>query len=219
MNKYLKFIGGDKIPINNIFCIGKNYSKHIAEMGGDKPKDPLIFLKPNSAYIENGGNIIIPEISNLVHHEVELVVVIGKECSKISSEEAYKYIAGYAVGIDVTLRDIQRQAKENGHPWSVAKGFFTSAPISDIFPAEDFGNKIPFFDIIIKVNDEIRQEASTNEMERSVGVLIEYLSDIFTLNPGDCIFTGTPEGVGPIRKGDRLHAELKNFVSLDVNVQ
>lgn len=219
MNKQLNFIGGDRIPINNIFCIGKNYSKHIAEMGGDKPKDPLIFLKPNSAFIKNGENIILPSISNLIHHEVELVVVIGKSCSKISKTEAYKYIAGYAVGIDVTLRDLQKQAKINGHPWSVAKGFYTSAPISDIVPAEDFGDKIPFFDIMIKVNGEIRQQASTKDMERPVEVLIEYLSEIFTLNPGDCIFTGTPEGVGPILKGNTLHAELVNYISLDINVE
>ena len=219
MNKYLKFIGGDKIPINNIFCIGKNYSKHIAEMGGDKPKDPLIFLKPNSAYIENGESIILPNISNLIHHEVELVVVIGQHCSNISRNEALQYIAGYAVGIDVTLRDLQKQAKDKGHPWAVAKGFHTSAPISDIVPAENFGNKIPFFDIMLKVNNEIRQKASTKEMERPVELLIEYLSDIFTLQPGDCIFTGTPEGVGPITKGDKLYAELTSFVSLEIDVQ
>jgi len=219
MNKELKFIGGDKLPINNIFCIGKNYSKHIAEMGGDKPKDPLVFLKPNSAYIQNGDCVVLPKISNMVHYEVELVVVIGSRCSKISKDQASEYIAGYAVGIDVTLRDIQKQAKENGHPWAVAKGFYTSAPISDVIPAEDFGNKIPFFDIMIKVNDEIRQQASTKEMERPVEVLIEYLSDIFTLNPGDCIFTGTPEGVGPLIKGDKVHAELINYVKLDVNVE
>ncbi len=219
MNKQLNFIGGDRLPINNIFCIGKNYSKHAAEMGGEIPKDPLIFLKPNSAYINNNSTIVLPNISNMVHHEVELVVVIGKLCSNISRENALEYIAGYAVGIDVTLRDLQQQAKDKGQPWAVAKGFHTSAPISDIVPASDFPNKVPFFDIKLNVNDEIRQSASTKDMERPVEVLIEYLSNVFTLQPGDCIFTGTPQGVGPIKNGDRLQAELVNYVSLEVNVQ
>jgi len=212
----LKFKNGKELEVRTMYCIGQNYAKHAAEMGGKVSSDPIIFIKPPAAYIENGGKILLPDISNNVHHEVELVVVIGKNCININEKDAVNYIAGYAVGIDATLRDLQKKAKENGHPWAVAKGFYSSAPISDIIPAEEFAGKIPFFELELKVNGELKQKSSTENMERTVGKLIEYLSRIFTLEPGDCIFTGTPEGVGQIVKGDKLFAELKGFVTLSV---
>ncbi len=213
-----KFKDGKEIEVRTMYGIGQNYAKHAAEMGGQVSSDPIIFIKPSVAYIENNGKIILPEISNNVHHEVELVVVIGKDCKNIHEDEAINYIAGYGVGIDATLRDLQKAAKDKGHPWSVAKGFHTSAPISEIIPAEEFGNQIPNFELSLKVNGELRQNSSTEYMERSVGKLIEYLSKIFTLEKGDCIFTGTPEGVGQIVKGDKLFAELKGYVALSVEV-
>lgn len=215
----LKFDNGDILEIGSIFCIGSNYSKHIREMGGVKPENPVIFLKPRAAYLENGGTIKIPEFSNLCHHELELVVVIGENCSNINKNDAYKYIAGYAVGIDVTLRDIQNIAKQKGQPWAVAKGFVTSAPISMVVSSSHFNNQIPYFDLLLSVNGELRQIANTSEMERSVAELIEYLSKVFTLNRGDCIFTGTPEGVGQIKSGDKLLAELVGFTKLELNVE
>ncbi|MCX7736992.1 MAG: fumarylacetoacetate hydrolase family protein [Candidatus Kapabacteria bacterium] len=215
----LKFDNSDILEIGSIFCIGSNYSKHIREMGGVKPENPVIFLKPRAAYLENGGTIKIPEFSNLCHHELELVVIIGEHCSNINKNDAYKYIAGYAVGIDVTLRDIQNIAKQKGQPWAVAKGFVTSAPISMVVSSSHFNNQIPYFDLLLSVNGELRQKANTSEMERSVAELIEYLSKVFTLNRGDCIFTGTPEGVGQIKSGDKLLAELVGFTKLEINVE
>ncbi|MFH1050279.1 MAG: fumarylacetoacetate hydrolase family protein [bacterium] len=211
-----KFKNGKELEVRTMYCIGQNYAKHAAEMGGQVTSDPIIFIKPSVAYIENNGKIILPDISDNVHHEVELIVVIGKNCNNINEKEAVNFIAGYGVGIDATLRDLQKKAKENGHPWSVAKGFYTSAPISELVPAEEFGDKIPYFELSLKVNGELKQKSSTEYMERSVGKLIEYLSKIFTLEAGDCIFTGTPEGVGQIVKGDKLFAELKGYVSLSV---
>lgn len=215
----LKFDNGDILEIGSIFCIGSNYSKHIKEMGGVKPENPVIFLKPRAAYLENGGTIKIPVFSSLCHHELELVVIIGEHCSNINKNDAYKYIAGYAVGIDVTLRDIQNIAKQKGQPWAVAKGFVTSAPISMVVSSSHFNNQIPYFDLLLSVNGEIRQKANTSEMERSVAELIEYLSKVFTLNRGDCIFTGSPEGVGQIKSGDKLLAELVGFTKIELNVE
>ena len=212
------FTDGRKLKVGTMYCVGQNYSKHAKEMGSEMPNDPIIFIKPPNAYVSNGGKVILPSISNLPHHEVELVVVIGKDCNNVRTNDAVKYIAGYAVGLDITLRDIQNKAKKDGHPWAVAKGFRTSAPISKIVSATQFGEEIPFFALELKVNNEMRQAANTKEMERSVAVLISYLSGIFGLREGDCIFTGTPEGVGEIKHGDKLHAELKGFISLDVIV-
>jgi len=214
-----EFTDGRKMKVGTMFCVGQNYSKHAQEMGSEVPKDPIIFLKPPIAYIPDGGKVILPAISNLPHHEVELVVVIGKDCDDVSIDDAVKYIAGYAVGLDITLRDIQNKAKKDGHPWAVAKGFRTSAPISRIVPASQFADEIPFFVLELKVNDDMKQFTNTREMERNVAVLISYLSGIFGLREGDCIFTGTPEGVGEIKHGDRLHAELKGYITLDVSIK
>lgn len=211
-----KFKNGKELEVKTMFCVGQNYAKHATEMGGKTTPDPIIFIKPPQSYISNGDKIILPDISKNVHHEVELVVILGKECKNISENDAIKYIAGYAVGIDVTMRDIQKLSKDKGLPWAVAKGFYTSAPISEIIPADNFGDKIPFFDLSLKVNNQLKQKSSTKYMERSVAKLIEYLSRVFTLEKGDCIFTGTPEGVGPIVNGDKLYAELNGYASLSV---
>lgn len=219
MKRYLNFVDGRKLEICNIYAVASNYRKHAEEMGTKVPEEPVIFLKPTSAYIPDGGTILLPSFSNEVHHEVELVVVIGKDGRNVDGNEAHKYIAGYAVGIDVTLRDLQAKAKKEGKPWGIAKGFYTSAPISNVVPSEQFDGEIPDFDLLLKVNDKIQQQASTKLMERSVAQLVSFISKVFTLNEGDCIFTGTPEGVGKINPGDRLYAELTGFVSLSCNVE
>lgn len=219
MKKDLIFTDGSTLALGNIYCIAKNYSKHAAEMQSTVPKSPSVFIKPSTAYIKNNENIVIPDISQMVHHEVELVVVIGKDCINVTKDDAENYIAGYAVGIDVTLRDIQNKAKESGSPWAICKGFATSAPISDVIPINTLSEKIPFFDLSFSVNGVTKQQGNTKDMERSVGVLIEYLSKIFHLHQGDCIFTGTPEGVGQIVKGDTLTAELVGYAKLKVNVE
>jgi 2-keto-4-pentenoate hydratase/2-oxohepta-3-ene-1,7-dioic acid hydratase in catechol pathway len=213
--KYYKFNDGKRLKVGTMFGIGKNYAAHAKEMGGGVPEEPIIFLKPPTSYVPNKGQIILPPISQNVHHEVELVVVIGRDCRNIKKKDAWDYVAGVAVGIDVTLRDVQHKAKEKGEPWAVSKGFFTSAPISEIIPLE--GVKSKYFDIELYVNGVLKQKASTKSMERSVAELIEYISKVFTLSKGDCIFTGTPEGVGKIVKGDKLVANLVGYTQLSVS--
>lgn len=208
-----------EISVGTMYCIGQNYAKHAAEMGGTKSQEPMVFIKPPSAFIPNGSSVRLPDFSTNVHHEVELVVLIGEDCHNIEINDAYKYIAGYAVGVDVTLRDIQQSAKNSGKPWAVAKGFHTSAPISEFVPQSTFGNEIPFFGLKLWINDELKQYGNTKDMERSVGQLIKYIAGVFTLRRGDIIFTGTPEGVGQIRKGDRINAELEGFVTVNVGVE
>ena len=213
-----KFTDESYLDIGTMYCIGKNYEKHAKEMGGSVPKDPVVFIKPPAAYVANNGKIMIPDFSENVHHEVELVVVIGKDCVNIDPNNAREFIAGYAVGIDVTLRDVQQKAKEKGKPWAVAKGFVTSAPISNVIPADKFGKKTPYFDLELKVNGALRQKGNTKDMARPVENLVSYLSKVFTLRKGDCIFTGTFEGVGQIIAGDLIEAELCDYISLNVKI-
>ncbi len=216
MKRYLHFTDGRKLELANIYAIATNYRKHANEMGSKIPEQPVVFLKPTSAYITNGDKILLPQFSENVHYEIELVVVIGKDGFNISEEEVPNYIAGFAVGIDVTLRDIQAVAKQSGKPWGIAKGFFTSAPISSVVPISEFDGKIPYFDLVLKVNGRVCQKGNTSAMERSVAQLVSFISKVFSLNVGDCIFTGTPEGVGKISNGDEIVAELSNYVSLKV---
>ena len=215
----LIFTNGKKLKVGTFYGIGKNYAKHAKEMGGEIPEEPIIFIKPGSSYIPDGGTILMPHFSENVHHEVELVVVIGKECRNVKKEDAIDYIAGYAVGLDVTLRDIQNKAKKEGNPWAISKGFATSAPVSKVAPAEDFMGFTPDFMLELKINGELRQKAYTIDLLHPVDELIEYLLNIFVLEPGDCIFTGTPKASGPIHAGDKLFAELLGIVSLEVNVE
>ncbi len=219
MNGYeLIFTNGEKINAGTMFCVGQNYAKHAAEMGSKVSDNPIIFLKPPQALIIDGGTVNLPDFSENVHYEVELVVVIGKDCQNVRPEEASSYIAGYAVGVDITARDIQAQAKQSGKPWALAKGFRNSAPISNIVPASEIPAN-SYFDLKLSINNELKQSGNTQEMERSVTQLISYLSEVFFLKAGDIIFTGTPEGVGKIKSGDRITAELGTFISLNFNVK
>lgn len=218
MNK--KVIPGLKpdLSINSIFCIGRNYSEHAKEMKSEVPDQPMVFLKPAGSIIFDGDAIVLPGQSKEVHHEVELVVAIGKGGKNISEKEALDHLAGYGIGIDVTARDIQQQAKKQSHPWTVAKGFDTFAPISTFLPAVKIRDP-QNLDLRIEVNNETRQQGNTSDMIFPVSTLIAYLSAIFTLSPGDLIFTGTPEGVSAIKKGDHITATLgDNLATLNVTV-
>ena len=215
-----KLIPGLKpeLPIHSIFCIGRNYAKHAEELKNAVPEQPMVFLKPSTAVIYNGESIVIPNQSKEVHHEVELVVAIGKTGKNISESEALNYITGYGIGIDVTARDIQQQAKEKSHPWSVAKGFDTFSPISNFITSDKVAD-LQELELKIDVNNETRQLGNTRDMIFPVKTLIAYLSTIFTLSPGDLIFTGTPEGVSPIKDGDKIEATLgNNLAGLSVTV-
>ncbi|MFN8366557.1 MAG: fumarylacetoacetate hydrolase family protein [Candidatus Kapaibacterium sp.] len=212
------FTDGTSLAVGTMFCIGRNYANHARELGNEVPESPIVFLKPPTAYVANDGVVEIPSISNNMHHEVELVVVIGKDCRNVTIDEVESCIAGYAVGIDFTLRDVQNSAKQKGEPWATAKGFYASAPISAVVPASTYTG-IPDFDLQLEVNGVVKQQGSTTHMERSVEELVVYLSSIFGLQKGDCIFTGTPEGVGKVERGDMVSCTLRNVVELSVNIR
>lgn len=201
-----------------LLCIGRNYARHAAEMQSAVPDEPMIFLKPATALIPSGEAIVLPPASNDVHHEVELVAVIGKRGKHIAEADALDHVAAYAVGLDITARDIQAKAKQKGHPWSVAKGFDTFAPLGDPVPARDVFNP-QTLTIRLTVNGEVRQDGRTADMIFSVAHLIAFASTIFTLEPGDLLYTGTPEGVGPVHAGDVLEATVTGLPALTVSVR
>lgn len=179
---------------------------------------PVLFLKPSSAIVHDGGAVRIPPGLGEVHHEVELVVVIGKEGRAIPEQKAMEHILGYAVGLDMTLRDLQSEAKRRGEPWSISKGFDTSAPISLVAPREEVGDGSGLA-ISLEVNGEPRQSASTSQMIHPVGALVARASVLMTLVRGDLLFTGTPAGVGPVSPGDILTARIESVGALTVRVE
>lgn len=205
------------IPVGKILCLGRNYAEHAKEMKSEIPTEPVVFMKPSTAIISGGQQIVIPPISKELHHEVEMVMLISTQGKNIPKSAAFDHIGGYGVGLDMTLRDVQSQAKKNGLPWSVAKGFDTSAPIST-FRRKDEVPDPGRLSLSLRVNGEIRQKGNTSDMIFPLDFLVSYLSTIFTLEPGDLIFTGTPEGVGKVTHGDRLEAELESVGTLRVSV-
>ena len=200
-----------------LICIGQNYARHAAEMNSSVPTEPVVFLKPASSLISSGDAIVLPRMSANVHHEVELVARIGRRGKDIPESEALAYVSGYAVGLDMTARDLQAKAKHRGHPWSVAKGFDTFAPLG-AFAAATLVPDVQNVMLTLTVNGEVRQRGTTADMVFTVAQLIAYCSRVFTLEPGDCLFTGTPEGVGPVQAGDRLACTATGLPALTVTV-
>ena len=201
-----------------LLCIGKNYARHAAEMKSAVPDEPVVFLKPATALIGHGGAVVLPAMSREVHHEVELVAVVGRGGTDIPEADALAHVAAYAVGLDMTARDLQWKAKQKGHPWSVAKGFDTFAPLGDLAPAEAVPDP-QALDLRLTVNGAVRQASHTSDMVFSVATLIAYCSRIFTLEPGDLLYTGTPEGVGPVEDGDVLEATATGLPPLRVTIR
>jgi len=195
-----------------VYCIGRNYAEHARELNNPVPKSPIIFMKPACSLLEEGGTIMIPEGSTNVHHEAELVIAIGKEGKNISREDAWNYIAGYAIGIDVTARDIQDTLKSAGKPWLLAKGLDTFAPLGNFIEPSGISDASDV-SIQLWVNDEQRQNGNSRDMIFPIDDLIARLSTHFTLLPGDLIYTGTPEGVGPMKHGDTVRAVINNGTS------
>jgi 2-keto-4-pentenoate hydratase/2-oxohepta-3-ene-1,7-dioic acid hydratase in catechol pathway len=206
-----------KLQIGKIVCLARTYHKHAEEMNTKATKEPLLFLKPSTAVIFDGDSIIIPEMSKSIHHEVELCVVIDRKCKNVKKENAMDYVFGYCLGLDITARDIQSIAKKNGWPWGISKGFDSFAPISKVVLKEDIDPHN--LDISLKVNGEIRQISNTKNMIFKIPEIIDFISKIMTLEPGDLIMTGTPEGVSEIKKGDVLEAKLGDICSLKVDVR
>lgn len=214
MNSNWLFSDGRTLPVGTMYCIGRNYAAHAKEMGAEVVDEPIVFIKPPAAYRDSGSSILLPSFSSDIHHEVELVVVIGKDTDGCAVDCAIDHVAGITVGIDLTARDIQSAAKHSGHPWAVAKSWSGSAPCGAVIPIEEAGTGP--WNLSLHVDGEIRQRGSTSHMERSVEQLVSYLANVFTLRAGDCVFTGTPEGVGPVRAGQTVKACLDDIASLTV---
>jgi 2-keto-4-pentenoate hydratase/2-oxohepta-3-ene-1,7-dioic acid hydratase in catechol pathway len=205
-------------PVGKILCIGRNYAEHASEMKSDVPDEPMVFLKPPSALVRSGETVVIPVQSDDVHHEVELVAVIAHGGRHIPRSAALEHVGAYALGLDMTARDLQQKAKERRHPWSVAKGFDTFAPLGPLAPADEVGDPQDLT-LQLSVNDTVRQQATTADMVFPVAELVHYCSTIFTLRPGDLIYTGTPEGVGPVAEGDVVQARSSACAPLRVRVR
>jgi acylpyruvate hydrolase len=202
-----------------IFAIGRNYVEHIKELNNERPDEPVIFTKPDTALIKNNGPFYLPDFSKDIHHEVELVLRICKEGKNIQENYAGKYFDSVGVGIDFTARDLQQKAKEKGLPWDIAKGFNGSAPVSDKFlPVGEFKD-LRNVNFSLKINGELKQQGNTSLMLFGFNYIISYLSRFFTLRAGDLIFTGTPKGVGPVKVGDTLSAYIEDEKLLEFEVK
>lgn len=196
-----------------IICLAQNYPKHAREMKSTPPKLPYFFLKPGTALIHSGEPIVLPDLSNEVHHEVELAVIIGKEGKNIPEEKAISYVLGYATFLDLTARDIQAEGKRTSRPFGISKSFDSFAPISEITPARRIEDPMDLI-VHLEVNGEVRQHSSTGQMLYDVKHLISFLSRVMTLRKGDIIATGTPHGVSEIREGDSVYAYIDGVGTL-----
>jgi len=204
--------------VMKVVAIGKNYAAHIAELDDERPDEPVVFLKASSALtVAREIEFKHPDFSKDVHHEVELVLRVGKQASSVSAEDALSYCDGLGIGIDFTARDLQRKAKDKGLPWSLSKGFDGAAPVSLIEPIEQFGD-LQTLSFGLDVNGETRQSGDTSLMLYTFAQLLAYLTRFMTLEPGDLIFTGTPAGVASVKPGDLLVASIEGKPMLDVKV-
>ena len=207
-----------RFPVRRIYLVGRNYAEHAREMGHDPNREePFFFQKPSDAVLPNGSEFPYPPLSSNVHHEIELVVALQSGGRNIAIESALEHVYGYAVGIDITRRDLQQEMKKMGRPWEAGKAFDKSAPMTDIVPASVCGHPNSGR-IWIKVNDDLRQEGDLNQLIWSIPEIISKLSDSFELSAGDLIFTGTPAGVGPIDKGDKLLGGVDGVGEIDITV-
>lgn len=216
--RQVRIIGKEQsFPLGKIVCIARNYAEHIRELGNEVPDRPVFFMKPASSVIDEGETIIIPDFSQDCQHEVELALLIGRTIKGVSAADALSAVAGYGVAIDLTLRDVQSELKSKGLPWEVAKAFDTACPLSDFVAAATVHNPQDLA-ISLRVNGEVRQDASTALMLRPIPQLIAEIAAIFTLEAGDVILTGTPAGVSRLRSGDRVTATISEVGSLNVTV-
>lgn len=211
-------IGGDPFPVRRIYCVGRNYAAHAREMGHDPDREPPFFFeKPTDAIVPTGSTIPYPKATEDYHHEIELVVAIGKGGDDIPLEAALDHVFGYAVGLDMTRRDLQGIAKKMGRPWDMGKGFDQSAPIAPIHPVSSVGH-IDKGAIWLKVDGKITQNADIADLIWNVAETISYLSGLVRLEPGDLIYTGTPEGVGPVARGQRMDGHVDGLTDISITI-
>ncbi|PIQ82518.1 MAG: fumarylacetoacetate hydrolase [Candidatus Omnitrophica bacterium CG11_big_fil_rev_8_21_14_0_20_64_10] len=196
-------VGTQTFSPSRVFCIGKNYAEHVRELNDPPPEQPVVFMKPPACLMPPGIPLARPRHGRVLHHEAEVVLLVGRESGNVSGGRAWDRIAGITLGLDLTLRDVQSDLKRKGHPWELSKAFEQSAPIGQfVSPLQvPFRDAIPFE---CRVNGEVRQSGNTRDMMFPVPRLIQFLSSVWTLVPGDLIFTGTPAGVGPLQTGDRV---------------
>ena len=203
-----------------IICIGRNYLDHASELGNSPPSEPMFFLKPDSSLLHKRHAFYIPDWTNEIHYEVELVVKIKKLGKAIQKKYAPRYYDEVGLGIDFTARDVQSKLKAKGHPWEKAKSFDGSAVVSEKFiQLESLGKNVQDLNFDLSINGSTVQSGSTTEMIFKVDDLISYISQFMTLKTGDLLFTGTPSGVGPVRSGDKITGTLEGFQMLNVNVK
>ena len=210
----------ERIPVNRVFCVGRNYAAHAREMGKDPDREPpFFFMKPASAVVDaaNPVRVAYPPKTQNYHHEIELVVVIASSARDVGVRDALGHVYGYAVGLDMTRRDLQLQARDAGRPWEFGKSFSFSAPIGAVYRVEDIGHPSTS-DIAVEVNGKTKQSSSIAKMIWSVAECISYLSQYEALEPGDILFTGTPEGVGAVVSGDSLRGSIAGLGEIVVSI-
>jgi len=214
----LPVVGGGSFAVRRIYCVGQNYRAHALEMGGDPDRQlPFFFTKPADAILHDGATMPYPSLTEALEHEVELVVALGAAGANVAAADAAKLVMGYAVGLDMTRRDLQAAAKKAGRPWDMAKGFDHSAPCGALTPVAEAG-AMETGAIWLRVNGETRQSSDISHMIWRVPEVIAELSRYVTLGRGDLIYTGTPENVGPVRAGDSLHAHIDGLAELRITI-
>ena len=201
-----------------IICVGRNYAEHIEELKNERPSEPVIFLKPETALLQNNAPFYYPEFSKNIHHEVEILVKINKPGKYIDEHFAHKYYDEIGLGVDFTARDLQDRAREKGLPWHLAKGFNGSAPISKFMPKSKFKD-VQNIGFSLKVNGQERQNGTTSLMLFEIDFVIAYISKFIMLKKGDIIFTGTPKGVGQVQVGDVLEGFIENEKMLEFEIK
>ena len=209
--------GGSRFPVRRVYCIGRNYAAHAVEMGHDPDREPPFFFQKNPDNLDPSGEFPYPPMTGDVHHEVELAVALKSGGMDIPIARALDHVWGYAVSLDMTRRDLQGEMKRMGRPWEIGKAFERSAPIGPIMPAEQTGH-LSDGRIELEVNGELRQQGDLNQMIWKVPEMINYLSTYYELKAGDVLLSGTPSGVGPVVRGDRMHATIEGLGDLDVVV-
>jgi fumarylpyruvate hydrolase len=209
---------GRLFPVHRIYCVGRNYAEHAIEMGHDPNREPPFFFQKNpDTLVPDGGEFPYPDRTSDVHHELEMVVALGKGGKDIPEDRALDHVFGYAVGLDMTRRDLQAEMKKLGRPWEIGKAFEHSAPCSEIVPASEIGHPTSG-EVRLEVNGEVRQKGDLNQLIWTVPEMISYLSGLFTLQPGDLIFSGTPAGVAAVKRGDLMHGRVEGVGELRVRV-
>ena len=203
-------------PVGRIYCVGRNYAEHAREMGHDPDREPpFFFMKPADAIVPNGATMPFPQVTKDLHHEIEMIVAIGKDGADIPVEKALDHVFGYGVGLDMTRRDLQGEAKKMGRPWEMGKAFDNSAPCTALKTVAMVGHPAKGA-IWLKVNGAVKQKGDLSEMIWNVPEMISYLSKLITLRAGDLIMSGTPAGVGPVKAGDKLEGHVDGVGDLTV---